>query len=438
MKRLMAQRKQFRAFGRGSLEFLYPSNRRVLAFVRQYEDEIVLVVANLSRFAQGSELDLSEFRGLVPVEVFGSAKFLPVTEKPYFLSLGPHAFFWLHLAPAAVSDEVDATVSDAELVPTIAVESFEEVFQPRTLRRMERLIPSFVRVRRWFLGGGRTLRSTEIVTAVPVPNTPSRLLFVRCNYADGDPDLYLLPLSVATGERASKLLNESPDLVLARLQAPDGEGVLYGAAGDKDFADALLGSIVRRKKFKAASGEILGSHTARMRQVLAEARGDLEPGVLKADQSNSSIVFGNRLILKLFRKLEHGINPDREVQEFLTDKAGFRHMSQYLGCLEFRHAGSGRGADHAGYPGQVHSRPDQRLELHHRQPGLFLRARVYPAARRSASARLVDDRGPRLRRADTDQSIAERGDWPLPRQHTPAWRAHGGAAPGAGQPPRYT
>ena len=91
---------------------LFPSNRRVLAFVRRYEDEIVLVVANLSRFAQCAELDLSGFRGLVPVEVFGSTRFPPVTDKPYFLSLGPHAFFWLHLAPAAVSEEALTTGSD--------------------------------------------------------------------------------------------------------------------------------------------------------------------------------------------------------------------------------------------------------------------------------------------------------------------------------------
>ena len=101
-------------------------------------------------------------------------------------------------------------------------------------------------------------------------------------------------------------------------------------------AEALLASIVRRQKFKAGSGEVLGAHTPRMREALAEARGDLEPAMLKADQGNSSIVFGNSLVLKLFRKLEHGINPEREAQEFLTDKAGFRHMSQYLGCLEYR------------------------------------------------------------------------------------------------------
>ena len=99
MKRLIAQRKQFRAFGRGSLEFLHPANRRVVAFLRQYEDETILVVANLSRFTQCFELDLSSLRGKRPVEVFGRTKFPPITDRPYFLSLGPHAFNWFYLEP---------------------------------------------------------------------------------------------------------------------------------------------------------------------------------------------------------------------------------------------------------------------------------------------------------------------------------------------------
>src|SRR6201993_3822767 len=89
MKRLIALRKQFKAFGRGTLEFLFPENRRVLAFVRAYEEERVLVVANLSRFAQCVELDLAKFQGMTPLEIFGKADFPPITERPYFLSLGP-------------------------------------------------------------------------------------------------------------------------------------------------------------------------------------------------------------------------------------------------------------------------------------------------------------------------------------------------------------
>ena len=97
MKRLIALRKRYKAFGRGTIEFLHPENRKVLVFLRRYQEENILVVANLSRFVQYLELDLSAFRGWVPVEMFGRIEFPPVGELPYFLTLGPHSFYWFSL-----------------------------------------------------------------------------------------------------------------------------------------------------------------------------------------------------------------------------------------------------------------------------------------------------------------------------------------------------
>jgi maltose alpha-D-glucosyltransferase/alpha-amylase len=98
MKRAIAQRREFPAFGRGSMELLYPDNRRVLAFVRSWKDEHVLVVANLSRFAQSTEIDLSRFQGLLPVEMFGRADFPPITDRPWQVAMGAHAFYWFRLS----------------------------------------------------------------------------------------------------------------------------------------------------------------------------------------------------------------------------------------------------------------------------------------------------------------------------------------------------
>src|SRR5688572_22756592 len=101
MKRLIALRKEYKAFGRGSIEFLYPDNRKVLAYIRRFEQETILVVVNLSRLVQYVSLDLSEFEGAVPIELFGSTDFPPVTEAPFFLTLGPHAFYWFSLEPVS-------------------------------------------------------------------------------------------------------------------------------------------------------------------------------------------------------------------------------------------------------------------------------------------------------------------------------------------------
>jgi len=97
MKRLIRVRRAHPVFGRGTLEFLHPENRRVLAYLREHEGVSVLCVANLSRFAQYVEMDLSRFRGRVPVELIGRVHFPPIGELPYLLTLGPHDFFWFEL-----------------------------------------------------------------------------------------------------------------------------------------------------------------------------------------------------------------------------------------------------------------------------------------------------------------------------------------------------
>ena len=120
MKRMIAQRKQHPAFGRGKMEILFPPNRKILAFVREFEDEKILVVANLSRFTQCAELDLSRHREAVPVEVFGRNRFPAITEQPYLLSLGPHAFQWFHLQPVEQSQESFSVTARAEDIPVLA------------------------------------------------------------------------------------------------------------------------------------------------------------------------------------------------------------------------------------------------------------------------------------------------------------------------------
>src|SRR5512133_3200906 len=157
--------------GRGSLEVLYPENRRVLAFVRRYENERVLVVANLSRFTQCVELDVAAHQGARPLELFGSTEFPPVTGRPYFLSLAPHTFHWFALVPKGV-DEPGLRIRTGE-PPTLAVESWENVFSAAVRATLNPMLPSFLRGRRWFRSRTRTIRMAEIHEVVPLPKSRS-------------------------------------------------------------------------------------------------------------------------------------------------------------------------------------------------------------------------------------------------------------------------
>ncbi|HVX66076.1 MAG TPA: maltose alpha-D-glucosyltransferase, partial [Bryobacteraceae bacterium] len=154
MKRLIALRKEHRVLGRGTLEFIHPENRKVLAFVRRYQDEKLLIVANLSRFVQAAELDLSEYKGLSPVELFGRSEFPPIGDLPYFITLGPHSFYWFSLDAVRPQAAATAGAPAEDHVPVFAVASWDDVFTEALRNLLARTMPAFLRRRRWFTGKG--------------------------------------------------------------------------------------------------------------------------------------------------------------------------------------------------------------------------------------------------------------------------------------------
>ena len=335
MKRVIAQRKQYKAFGRGGLEFLYPTNRKVLAFVRQFEDEKILVVANLSRFTQSVELDLSKHQGFVPVELFGRNHFPPITDGPYFLSLGPHAFYWFNLQPVEASGDALSSPLSTENLPVITVEE-SSVFSQDTCNAISRLVPRLLRPRAWFLGRNKTMRLTTVADVLPVADTSSAIVILAIDYSDGDPEAYTIPLSVSKGEAADALLRDRPQSVLARLQGLSDPAVLHAAVFDRRFSDAILTAIVRRRRFKGQHGELVAGHTASFRKAWAMVRSNLEPQHQAGDHQNTLINFGEDFVLKLYRKVEPGPNPDRELEEFLTEQTTFSQVARALGWVERR------------------------------------------------------------------------------------------------------
>jgi maltose alpha-D-glucosyltransferase / alpha-amylase len=335
MKRALAQRKKSRALGRGSIEFLYPENRRVLAFVRNCGEENVLVVANLSRFAQAAELDLSRFQGMALQELFGKSEFPPVGDRPYLISLGPHAFYWFALLPHAAAQE--ALHADAGEPPLIAIESWNDPFSKPVRDTLGRMMPAFLRARRWFRGNSRSIRQVEIFDLVKMPASGAFILLLRVEYGEGEPEFYTLSLAIshaASGHR---------EWVLARLQARDGStGELYSALQSREFADELLASILRRRRLAGERGELSAAHTRAFRALWGHDRPALEPTLSRADQDNTVVFYGDRFALKLFRKIEEGPHPEQEIGA-LFNEIKFPNAAPLAGVVEY-HAANGASA----------------------------------------------------------------------------------------------
>ena len=333
-RRLIALRKRHRAFGRGSLEFLAPENRKVLAFVRRYEEEIVLVVANLSRFAQYVELDLSAYRGRTPRELFGSNAFPTIGELPYLLTLGPHAFYWFSLEMKGSVQAARARVPEKIEVG----DAWEGVFEPGARQQLETVLAEWLPNRRWFGGKSRTIKLIELtdVIRVPMESDSAVLAMAHVQYVEGEPEKYLLPLAFATGERALRLESDHPQEVVARLVTSEGAGILHDAIVDRTFTEFVLDAIAHRRHFRGLAGIVSMFPMKAYRRL--RGSDDLTPSPSKAEQSNTSVVYGDRLILKLFRKVEPGPNPDLEIGAFLTERAEFPHAPPVAGAIEYRPA----------------------------------------------------------------------------------------------------
>jgi len=330
MKRTLTLRKRHPAFGRGSLEFLHPENRKILAFVRRTSQEVLLVVANLSRFHQPVYIDLSKFDNSVPVELMGRAEFPRITKAPYFLTLGPHMALWFSLEPAAPPDDS----SEDRLRGAISLSGEWKDWRAR----LEPYLWSYVKRKPWFGGKDRPVKSVQLQDAIPVSGSAGgHLLVLQVDYLEGDAQWYLLPMGLATPEQSERLEQGQQDEIIARVRLADQSsgGVLYNAARNKEFCQVLFEALARRRSLPSDDGELRAWGSAALRTITGNGHVALEPAFGNPWQHNRGIIFGDKFFLKLFRRLELGINPELEVGRFLTSR-GFPNIAAVVGALEYR------------------------------------------------------------------------------------------------------
>ena len=333
MRRVIAMRKNFKALSRGSLEFLYPDNPKVLAFLRRYDHETILVVVNLSRFSQSAELDLSRFSGSRLTEVFSQNYFPRIRKSRYPIMLGPHAFYWFAIRPQSTATRA----AQKRRVPTIAVPARLEALLVGTGRTsFEReILPAYIQTCRWFGSKARTLRQMRVVEQVPVSADPSaaQIWLIEISYLDGPTETYVFPVQIATGDAARAIAQAVPAAIIARFSEPE-ETLLHDAIWDEKFRAQLFSAIAQRERHRGNSGELIGNAGGALVGDGAPRRS--QSHVVGGEQSNSSMLFDNRFFIKLYRKLEDGVNPDAEVTRFLTERVNFQNVPAFKGALEYR------------------------------------------------------------------------------------------------------
>jgi len=343
MKRLIALRKRHRAFGRGKVSFLTPSNRKVLSFVRSFEDETLLVVANLSRFVEYVELDLSAWKGMVAVELFGKKPFPPIGDLPYLLTLGPHSFYWFSLEPPQAGGAMARLVSAAEAPAPLlrARGSWEALLRDDESDALVAALALVLRRRGWLTGAFSPAARVSLVDVVEVVSDgiDGCLVVLRCD-EDVASELYVVPLAFADGERAARVRESARHAVVAEVEIAGRQdtttGVLYDGLEEPAFAGALLDAIARRRTLRGEAGEVVPVQTRAFRSLRGPADADMTPVLLRPEVHQHQVVYGDRLALKVPRGIAEGINAEMEVGRFLTEHASFVHVAPLAGALEYR------------------------------------------------------------------------------------------------------
>jgi maltose alpha-D-glucosyltransferase / alpha-amylase len=331
MKRIINMRKKYKAFSRGDMKFIHVDNPKVLAFTRSYQDETLLIIANLSKYAQPAEINLKEHKGYIPVEAFSRNNFPAIQEsEPYFFTLAPHSYQWFVL-------KKPRTEAKAEIKhPLLKLEQWESLFTGETLDVFQSLVlPDYIQRMDWFTGKEKTLYSTTVLahTALPIGNKDVEVLLVEVAFESGLPELYQLPVVFLTHEDSRDISDKHPSAVIAQLQLPGQEGWLCDAIYINSFQQAVLQYMASGKRFMA-SGEVVFTANEEVANFIKN-KAELTSRVQTTSEMHTAITYNSQFFLKMYRKVDKGTHPDVELTRYLTEAAPGL-STKYTGSIEWK------------------------------------------------------------------------------------------------------
>ena len=350
MKRLLAVRKSSKAFGRGSLRFLDPGNRKILAYIREYDEETILCVANLARSAQPVELTLGDYKGRVPVELMGRTSFPPVGDLPYLLTLHGHGFYWFRLAKGEEVPSWHEERLPREEPPLLVLfDGWHSFFRDRVVpwriamaekvraQFEEMALPRYVLGQRWYAAKGEAIQRVALTEYAEWEEDDASwyLALFRIDSAAGEPSNYFLPLSLVWENDSEERQRGMLPVTVARVRQQARLGVLGDAFADEAFCRAVVQAIGARREIAATAGTIRFSPTSAFHDLAGEQLAELPVRQPGAQGSNTAVALGERLFLKGYRRLQHGTSAEVEIGRFLTEVAHFPNIVPLAGAVDY-------------------------------------------------------------------------------------------------------
>jgi maltose alpha-D-glucosyltransferase/alpha-amylase len=348
-KRMLVVRRRHQCFGRGTLEFVRPLNRKVLAYVRAWRDEIVLCVANLSQTAQAVELDLAKYKGRVPVEMLGNNAFPPIGDLPYFLTLPAHGFFWLLLSDTASPPAWHVERLPATELPVLVLANGLSTFMvdanaspdrsvaKRALLQFEReVLPEFLNPRGWFKSRTPTSVRLKMRALWETPQGTFLITFIEVEDGHAVREEYSLPLALAWDDVPDSGALRTADWTLAKIREHARVGVLIDAFADPRFCIEVAKTVATNTEVEMEGGKLLFESTDALRSLVDLPLEPVEH--FGGEQTRTRVSLGESILLKAYRRLVPGVNPDVEMTRYLAD-AGFQHVAGVVGAVRWQPPG---------------------------------------------------------------------------------------------------
>lgn len=339
MRRLISVRKQHAAFGRGEMTLLYPRNRKILAYVREHEGDRILCVANLARSAEAVELDLSRWKGAVPVELMGRSAFPPIGDLPYLITLPAYGFYWFSLSEGADApswhQQMPDMLPDLNTLPIRDGRVLGAVTGGQGRALLEETLPKFLELQRWFGAKDRKISGATLRPIAEVEGGEHLLAVCDVTFADGPAQSYFVPLSIRWGEEHTVFGAPGLAYTIAKVRRGPRLGALMDGAYAEEFGTEMLSAMHRGATLEGPGGSV-----AFLRNGDHDAFSDPGPArLLGLEQSNVSVSFGDSVIMKVYRLINPGPQPEVEMAQFLTNETTFENTPRFLGSVELRPAG---------------------------------------------------------------------------------------------------
>ena len=326
-----------------------PGNRKILAYLREIGDDTILCVANLSRSAQPVELNLAAFKGRVPVEMLGRTTFPPIGEIPYLLTISGYGFYWFKLAvDAAAPAWHEHIVSIDERPVVVLFDGWSSLFRERVvpwrigMAEKTRLqfetdtLPRFVETQRWYASKGTAIERARISEYVLWQEAKvSWLVSLLDIDAASERSSYFLPLALAWEERDDERVRNLTTAAVAKIRQQGNVGVIGDAFADEPFCRAVVAAMAARREIATTAGKLQFRPTAAFAQIAGADFASLTVDRPRGSSSNTVVTMGERLMLKGYRRLRVGLNPELEMGLYLTEVAHYPNCAALAGVLEY-------------------------------------------------------------------------------------------------------